>query len=111
MNSKNWSVVLILLLGASLFAQWSTLGAGLLLGGAAYLLLQAGYRAWRGGPLLRRQVKETYWRGRRIELEPRANRTWTVPARSPLQTILYLALGTGLAVIAVGMLLATVSRG
>ena len=110
MNRLDWRVVVSLVLGASLFAQWSTLGAGLLLGGAAYLVLQAGYHAWRGGPLPRRHSKEAYWRGRRIDLEPPANGMGTVPVRPPLQTILFLALGTGLAAIAVSMLLAAVSR-
>ena len=111
MNRLDWRTVVGLVLGASLFAPWSTLGAGLLLGGAAYLVLQAGIGAWRGGPLPRRHVKETYWRGRRIELEPRTNGTWSVPVRPPLQTVLCLALGTGLAAIAVSMLLAAASRG
>ncbi|HSH80369.1 MAG TPA: hypothetical protein VLA19_17720 [Herpetosiphonaceae bacterium] len=111
MNRLDWRAVVSLLLGASLFAQWSTLGAGLLLGGAAYLVLQAGYRPWRGGPFPSRRVKETCWRGRRIDVEPRTTGTWTLPVRPPLQTILCLALGTGLAVIAVSMLLAAPSGG
>ncbi len=81
------------------------------MGGAAWLVLQAGVRAWRGGPLPGRHGKETYWRGRRIDLQPRANRTRTVPVRPPLQTILCLALGTALAGIALSMLLATASGG
>ena len=107
MNTLNWHTIVSLLLGAAVVAPWSTLGAALLLGGTAYLVLQAGYRAWRGGSLPGRHGTETYWRGRRIDLPPRANGTKTVP----LQTILYLALGTALAGIALCMLLAVASGG
>ncbi len=107
----DWRWAAALLLGSALFAQWNTLGAALLLAGAAYLLLRVGYRAWRGGPLRNRHVKETYWRGRRIDLESRADGTWTLTARPPLQTVLCLALGTALAVVAIGMILAVASRG
>jgi hypothetical protein len=109
MNRIDWRVVIGLVVGASLFAQWSMLGASLMLGGAAYLVLQAGLSGWRGGPLPRRHTKETYWRGRRIDLETPASRTSVVPGPS-LQTVLYLALGTGLAVIAAGMLLGVAVR-
>ncbi len=111
MNNLNWPTIGSLLLGAVVVAPWSILVAGLLLGGAAWLVLQAGVRAWRGAPMPSRHGKETYWRGRRIDLEPRATGTKTVPGRPPLQTILCLALGTGLAVLALSMLLAVASGG
>ena len=110
MNRLDWRVVIGLVVGAAVLAHWSTVGAGVLLGGAAFLVLQVGLRAWRGGSPLRRPVKETYWRGRRIDLEPRATRTRSVPLRPPLQSILCLGLGSGLAAIAVSMLLGVASR-
>ena len=105
MDFLDWRALGGLLLGAALLAQWSTLAAAVLLAGAAYLVLQGGYRAWRGGPLRSRKAKETYWRGRRIDLEPRADGTWSMPVRPPLQTVLCLVFGAGLAVMAVSMIL------
>ena len=113
MNTQHidWRWIAVLLLGAALLAQWNTLGAAMALAGAAYLVLRAGYLAWSRGPVRRRQVKETYWRGRRIDLERRDDGAWTIPARPPLQTVLCLALGTGLVAIAASMVLEMLSRG
>lgn len=111
MHRFDWRAVGGLVLGTFLFAPRSSLAVGLLLGGAAWLVLQAGLRTWRGGPLPGRHRKETYWRGRRINLERQANETKTVPVRPSRLTILCLALGTGLAGIALSMLLAVASRG
>ncbi len=105
MDYLDWRALGGLLLGAALLAQWSSLAAAVLLAGAAFLVLQGGYRAWRGGPLRSRKAKETYWRGRRIDLGPRADGTWSMPVRPPLQTVLCLVFGAGLAVMAVSMIL------
>ncbi len=113
MNTRHidWRWMAVLLLGAALLAQWNTLGAAIALAGAAYLVLRAGYLAWSHGPIRRRRVRETYWRGRRIDLERRDDGAWTIPTRPPLQTVLCLVLGTGLAAIAASMVLEAISRG
>ena len=113
MNTEHidWQWTAVLLLGAGLLAHWSTFGAALALAGAAYLVLRAGYLDWSHGPIRGRRVRETYWRGRRIDLERRDDGAWTMPTRPPLQTVLCLVLGTGLAAIAASMVLEAIGRG
>jgi hypothetical protein len=90
----------MLLVGAALTLQRSSLFSGVLLAVGAYLALRAGFLMWVRGPLRVGGTKETYWRGRRIDLEPVKRVRQADPALPPAQAALYLVLGAGLAVAA-----------
>jgi hypothetical protein len=73
-----WIVVLLLLLG---MFQRGPLLTMVLPAVGAHLAIRAGLIIWRGGTSGFGHPKETYWRGRRIDLTPHGQRI--TPSRSP----------------------------
>ena len=102
MNSIHidWRWMAVLLVGVALTLQGSPAIAGALLAVGAYLALRAGFLTWGRGPLRSGGGKETYWRGRRIDIEPSNTVRRADPALPPAQAALFLAFGAGLVVAA-----------
>lgn len=98
--TASWRPIALLAVIA-LFLTWQRLPLpllALLLAGAGAYLLYRGWQGWTG----RTSGRVTYWRGRRIELEPaRAGGSWP---RVSGGTILSLAAGAGLMLMALLML-------
>jgi hypothetical protein len=62
----------------------------------AYLAIRAGLAAWRGDSLASGGTKETYWRGRRIEMMPAPNHRRSISTSQRMQAALYLVVGVSL---------------
>jgi hypothetical protein len=92
-----WIVVLLLLLG---MLQRGPLLTMVLPAVGAYLAIRAGLIIWRGGTSQFGHPKETYWRGRRIDLTPARSPDHTVPIAQRALALLALAVGLGLAFLA-----------
>ena len=63
----DWRWTAALLLGGVVLSQAARPFAAALLAVAVFLVFRVGYLAWSRGPIRGRKVKETYWRGRRID--------------------------------------------
>ena len=69
----DWRGTAILVLASVVLSHWSPLLAMVVVLAGVYLALGGGAPGWRRG-LLRRRRKETYWRGRRIDVDARDDR-------------------------------------
>ena len=100
-TTVDWRWIVVIVVALFFFGQLrlgssSELGMVLLaLGG--YWAVLAGLRPWREQGSILGNRKVTYWRGQRIELErPRRSRFRTPVTTSLLVSFVYLAMGAGL---------------
>lgn len=113
----DWRWIIVILVALAFFGQLRLapsreIGIVLLaLGG--YWAIQAGLQPWRERGSLLGSPKVTYWRGQRLDLNPRPTRRsrWQVPPAMPLGiSLFYLALGVGFVLAALRSLLLLVTR-
>ena len=104
----DWRWVVLILLGLVFARRYSPLLMIILLLVGAYLAINAGVAAWRGGAWLAGRPRETYWRGQRIELpSPPARGSAALVQRA--LAALAIAAGLGLAGLALSMVVRMVA--
>jgi hypothetical protein len=104
----DWRWVVLILLGLVFARRYSPLLMIVLLLVGAYLAINAGVAAWRGGARQAGRPRETYWRGQRIELPSAAGRRSGTLVQRALAALAIVA-GLGLAALALSMVVRIVS--
>jgi hypothetical protein len=108
MLSFDWRWIVVLLLGLVFAGRYSPVLMIVLLLAGAYVAIRAGMAAWRDGSWRASGPRETYWRGRRIDL-PATPSSGSGSIVQRVLAALAIIVGVGLAGLALGMVVRIVT--
>jgi hypothetical protein len=108
MLAFDWRWIAVLLLGLVFARRYSPILMIVLLLAGAYLAIRAGMAAWRAGSWGASGPRETYWRGRRIDLPSAPSSVYSSIVQRALAA-LAIVVGLGLAGLALSMVVRIVT--